>query len=293
MDVSVIIVSYNTVALLRDCIRSIQKHTSGVRYEIIVVDNDSRDGSPDMVNRDFPKVILIKNRTNEGFGKANNAGYRWAKGKYIFLLNSDTLLISNAIRDFYDFMERPEHKDVYACGGKLLQKDLTPAKSFGHFPSMLEIMLYALRIDRLLPAFVKDKISTGVIPKSSALIDVDYIVGADIFLRVSAIRPELPFDEDLFLYFEDTELCHRLKQQGLRAVIIPSIGIIHLEGQSSREKNYKIYAASQILYLKKCRGAHAAESARTFFMAICLLRYFMTFNGAYMQKFDFYRGLKF
>jgi GT2 family glycosyltransferase len=291
MHVSVIIVSYNTSALLRDCIRSVQEHTSGVHYEVIVVDNNSQDGSPEMVKIEFPEVHLIMNRTNVGFGRANNEGYRTAKGKYVLFLNSDTLLISNAIREFYDFMERPPNQNVYACGGKLLQKDLTPAKSYGNFPSLLEIMLYAVRLDRLLPTSIKDKISTGVIPKSSNPLDVDYIVGADIFLRRSAVSPGLPFDEEFFLYFEEAELCHRLKQKGLRAVIVPGICIVHFEGQSSRDKNYNIYAASQLMYLKKCRGACAAAVVRYYFMAVLIMRYFMTFDKEYIQKYSYYRGL--
>ena len=291
MDVSVIIVSYNTAALLRNCIQSVQKHTSDVHYEIIVVDNDSRDGSSEMVEKEFPEVILIKNPTNAGFGKANNAGYRLAKGKYVFFLNSDTLLIGNSIKEFFDFMERPGNQDVYACGGTLLQKDLTPAKSYGNFPSVLEIMLYAVRIDRLLPPSIKDKISTGAVPKLSAPFDVDYIVGADMFIRKSAVNPGLPFDEDFFLYFEETELCHRLKQKGLRAVIVPEISIVHFEGQSSSEKNYKSYAVSQILYLKKCHGACTAAVVKNFFMIVFIIRFFMTFDKKYIQKFVFYRGL--
>ncbi len=292
MDVSVIIVSYNTALLLRDCIRSVQKYASSLHSEIIVVDNDSQDGSREMVEKEFPEVILIRNQTNLGFGKANNVGYTSAKGKYVFFLNSDTLLVSDAIRDFYHFMECPENKNVYACGGQLLQKDLTPAKSYGNFPSLLEIMLYAVRADRLLPASVKDKISTGVIPKSLTPIEVDYIVGADIFLRKSTVSPGLPFDEDFFLYFEESELCHRLKQKGLRAFIVPDICIIHLEGQSSREKDYKIYSASQILYMKKCRGAYAAAMVKYFFMVVCIMRYFMTFKKKHIQKYFFYQGLR-
>jgi GT2 family glycosyltransferase len=291
MDVSVIIVSYNTAALLRDCLRSVHRHTSDIHYEIIVVDNDSRDGSPEMVIKEFPEVILLKNMANEGFGKANNAGYKLTNGKYVLFLNSDTLLIGNAIKEFYDFMERPENQDVYACGGKLLQNDLIPTKSYGNFPSVLEIMLYAVRIDRLLPSIVKDKISTGAIPEYSIPFNVDYIVGADMFVRKSAVYPELPFDEDFFLYFEETELCHRLKQRGFRAVIIPDISIVHLEGRSSSETNYNIYARSQILYLKKCHSACTAAVVKNYFMIIFIIRFFMTFDKKYIQKYLFYRGL--
>jgi hypothetical protein len=293
MDVSVIIVSYNASHLLRDCIASILQYTSDIDYEIIVVDNNSQDDSRHMVEKEFPGAILIKNNENAGFGSANNAGFKLAKGKYVLFLNPDTLLLSNAIKDFFSFMERSENADVFACGGKLVQKDLTPNKSYGNFPSVPEIMITGLRLGRVLPSAVMDRISSGVIPKGAAAIEVDYIVGADLFLRRSAVGAGEPFDKDFFLYFEETELCYRLKAKGYRAVILPFVAIVHLEGRSSSDKNYQTYALSQLMYLAKCRGRRSAAFIKRFIMALYLLRYLTTFRKTYIQKYAFYRKLAF
>ena len=109
MHVSIIIVNYNTKTLLADCLRSIYAQTTDMNYEIIVSDNGSTDGSIEMIKSEFPNVILIENNANLGFGGANNRGLAIAKGKYIFYLNSDTILLNNVTKYFYDFFE--EHKD--------------------------------------------------------------------------------------------------------------------------------------------------------------------------------------
>ena len=105
MDVSIIIVNYNTKKLIKNCINSIYKHTKDVDFEIIVSDNGSVDGSVEMIKSEFPNVILIENNANLGFGAANNRGLKIAKGKYIFYLNSDTVLLNNAVKYFFDYWE--------------------------------------------------------------------------------------------------------------------------------------------------------------------------------------------
>ena len=124
MNVSIIIVNYNTSNLLKDCLCSIIEKTQFIEYEIIVVDNNSGDDSVAMVEQQFTNVKLIKNNINLGFGKANNIGYTYAKGKYLFLLNTDTLLINNAIKILFDFMEDPKHSSVGSCGGNLYTNNL-------------------------------------------------------------------------------------------------------------------------------------------------------------------------
>ena len=112
MDVSVIIVNYNTIELTLNCINSIFTHTLGIDFEVIVVDNNSDDGSGEILRLD-KRIVFIQNLANEGFGSANNIGYRYAKGKYLFLLNSDTILLNNAIKLFYDYAEQHLSSCVY------------------------------------------------------------------------------------------------------------------------------------------------------------------------------------
>ena len=123
MDVSIIIVNYNTKQLLKDCLNSIYEHTENISFEVIVSDNGSKDGSIEMLKAEFPQVILIENNANLGFGKANNKGLAIAKGKYIFYLNSDTILLNNAVKLFFDYFEENGKKEnIGALGCNLLDK---------------------------------------------------------------------------------------------------------------------------------------------------------------------------
>lgn len=110
MDVSVIIVNYNTLDLTRNCLKSIYEQTKDINFEVIVSDNGSVDGSIEMIRQDFPQVVLIENNANLGFGAANNRGLKIARGKYILYLNSDTLLQNNVVKIFYDYWETYENK---------------------------------------------------------------------------------------------------------------------------------------------------------------------------------------
>ena len=133
MDLSIIIVSYNTKDLLKECLISIYKNISQIKFEILVVDNNSRDGSPLMVEKKFSKVKLIKNRENKGFAAANNIGIKKSKGKYLLLLNSDTLVLPDSLEEMVKFMDRTPEAGV--VGGKLLNPDGS-LQSFGRGRSL-------------------------------------------------------------------------------------------------------------------------------------------------------------
>ena len=134
MQVSIIIVNYNTKELIKNCINSIYKYTQDIQYEIIVSDNGSTDGSIEMLKSEFPNVILIENNANLGFGTANNRGLKIAKGKYIFYLNSDTVLLNNAVKIFYDYWENSSDKEnIGALGCNLLDENFNIIHSFENF----------------------------------------------------------------------------------------------------------------------------------------------------------------
>ena len=125
INVSIIIVSYNTKELTHNCLKSVFEQTVNIDFEVIVSDNGSTDGSVEMIKKYFPQVALIENGANLGFGMANNRGLKVAKGKYIFYLNSDTILLNNAVKIFFDYWENAEDKEsIGALGGILLDKDL-------------------------------------------------------------------------------------------------------------------------------------------------------------------------
>jgi GT2 family glycosyltransferase len=258
-DVSIVIVNYNTKDLILQCLQSIYENTVGVDFEIIVVDNASEDESCASIKEKFPKVILVESKYNLGFGKANNIGAKLASGNFLFLLNSDTLLIENSIKVLKDFLEKSNDQTIGVVGCKLLDKDKKPHISYGNFPSIYqEIFEYGLL--KIFKKYYAEKLSPSITDKSTEIKNVDYIIGADMFFKKSVFDAVSGFDEDFFLYYEETEICFRLKKLGYKIVWNPNTSIIHYVGSSGKtnEKfNYWIFEQLQIsknLYYKKCYG---------------------------------------
>ena len=167
MDVSVIIINYNTLQMTSECIDSIIANTSDVEYEIILVDNASKDGSKEFFENDH-RVKYLYSEINKGFGAGNNLGVRHACGKYIFLLNSDTLLKNNAIKILFDFSE--SHSKPCVCGGWLLDKNGNPNISEVAFPRMNIV------------DFFRSKFAKAAAPDYTKNKEVDVVCGADMFL---------------------------------------------------------------------------------------------------------------
>lgn len=232
MDVSVIIVNYNTKDLLRDCIESIYAYTSDVDYEVIVVDNASSDNSAEMLRQKFPEVRMIDAGGNLGFGRANNLGMQHATGKYLFLLNSDTLLLNNAIKIFFDQAEQltKEGSKIGVLGTILVDRDRKTCHSYGTFitpaAELKELTAKYLR-------FLKDSKNTNP-PKIKGQLEVDYITGADMFVPADVYRQTGGFDPDFFMYCEEVDWQKRMDEMGLSRIIISGPEIIHLEGGSEQ-----------------------------------------------------------
>lgn len=260
MDVSVIIVNYNTLDLTRNCLKSIYEQTKDINFEVIVSDNGSVDGSIEMIRQNFPQVVLIENNANLGFGAANNRGLKIARGKYIFYLNSDTILLNNAIKIFYDYWETNENKsELGALGANLLNKDGEIAISYASFPNAKKELINFLKrmigtpIKWLFPKLIRKKHTTYTYYTG----DVDYICGADLFLLNDE---NAYFDEIFFLYYEETDLQFKMMQKNLKRKIIEGPKIIHLEGGSDiKELNINYYVSfgnqykdySRVIYIRK------------------------------------------
>lgn len=212
MDVSIIIVNYNTIELTRNCLRSIFEQTNGIDFEVIVSDNGSTDGSVEMIKAEFPQVILIENGANLGFGAANNRGLKIAEGKYIFYLNSDTVLLNNAVKIFFDYWENsPEKEKIGALGCNLRNSSDEIVISFAQFPTvksekqyLLHCFLSSLYVKKLFYSVKKSK----KIQKHIG--NVDFIIGADLFLKNDEYAE---FDEDYFMYYEESDLQLKFKRQ--------------------------------------------------------------------------------
>lgn len=265
MDVSIIIVNYNTKELTRNCLKSIYEHTYDIDFEVIVSDNGSTDGSIEMIKSEFPQVILIENKVNLGFGAANNRGLKIAKGKYVFYLNSDTILLNNAVKMFFDYWENsPEKETIGALGALLLGADGTYTHSYGDFPTykkqiygLFGYFLDSIRLKKIIKKILKIKKSEF---KTGA---VGYITGADLFLK----NNETAFyDEHFFMYFEETDLQLRLLEHGLNRLIISGPKIVHLCGGSdgANNKYYSFSKKSSIYYWISCIYYFSKNSFSTF-----------------------------
>lgn len=247
LDISVILVNYNTKDLLYNCLKSIYKHTSGVSYEIIVSDNGSIDGSLEMLEKEFPKVIIVKNMDNLGFGKANNRGVEQARGKYVFLLNTDTIITNNSLYMFYQFAEKNEN---YIVGAYLRDREFNVINSYGDFTRPIKALLrkYYDYFPFLL-SIRKKHIKTPCLENRI----VDFVTGADMFLAKSNYLLCNGFDENFFMYHEDDDLCRTAKNLNIKSIVIEGPIIQHLEGASSKVKVRKlcIQDKSYLYYCKK------------------------------------------
>lgn len=252
MDVSVILVSYNTLDLTRNCLKSLYEKTNGVNFEIFVVDNNSKDGSPEMVEREFPDVKLIRNSENKGFGAANNIAIKNSNAKYVFCLNTDTLLTGNSIKQFFDYME--QNPDVGAAGGQLTDVDGNFVSSVGIFAGTKRLLFSLFGLRYIFPRYYKKKFALVKAVNYEKITEVDSISGANLFLRKNLIDKIGAFDEQFFMYFEETDLCYRIHKAGYKVMFLPESKIIHLEGKSFSPLKMRYHRSSMLRYYKKNVG---------------------------------------
>lgn len=265
MDVSIIFVNYNTCKLTLDAIHSVYNHTANLNFEIIVVDNNSIDNSVKEIKNKFPEVIVIENKKNIGFGRANNLGMKIGKGKYFFLLNTDAYLLNNAIEIFYDFMENEFNKDVAVVGGTLTLPNGDWNISFGNFPSFKSFIKGSFWRHFYRKSFYEDVEYIPTVVNDKIPYAVDYVSGANFFVRSKIIEMVGAFNKCFFMYFEETELTFRIKRKLLNAqvFIVPNAKIVHIGQGSSLEgvKSMKFklqYLKSKSLYFKFQNGIVAS-----------------------------------
>jgi GT2 family glycosyltransferase len=236
ITLSIIIVSYNTENFLKQCLASLYGMNCRFSFEIIVVDNNSRDGSCKMVQKDFPLVCLIENKENTGFAKANNVGIGMAKGRYILLLNSDTRIIGDALEKLVFFLDR--YSDVGVAAARLVYPDLSDQGAAKAFPTPVN-MLFGRKsfLTRLFPnnRHTKKYIMSRT-HRSNEPFEVDWVSGACLMVRKKVLDDVDYLDERYFMYWEDADLCYRIKQNGWKVYCVPEARVIHYEGKSTRRK---------------------------------------------------------
>lgn len=253
MDVSIIIVNYHTEDLIKDAIDSILEKTRDVSCEIIVVDSAPDDHARKILGGLDPRMPYryLELEENIGFGRANNEGFRYATGKYLFCLNPDTLLVNNAVKILYDFME--SHPRCGACGGNLFHDDMRPTHPFRRIlPGILwELSDGMKRFPEHVLFGRNSKFNHSGRPKK-----VGYITGADLMLRAALIKEIGAFAPEFFMYFEETDLCCRIRKAGYDIFSVPDAKIIHLEGKSMsgeevNTRKFRYYADSRVEYYKR------------------------------------------
>ncbi len=228
MEVSVIIVNYNTYSLTKECIESVIKYSTNI-IEIIVIDNASKDASKNNFSNDKRINYLYLNE-NRGFGAANNVGAAIAKGKYLFFLNSDTVILYDIIQKLYRFCEDNIHLKIGALGTCLVDSEYEDVMSFGQFHTSKRIYRRMLEnIPKMAPKY-ETEIYQSLTDNYYA--KVDFISGADLFVRRDVFQSIEGFDKRFFMYYEETDLQKRLEQMGYMRYIINERGIIHLESGS-------------------------------------------------------------
>ncbi len=251
IDISIIIVNWNTRQLLLNCLASIHKTVRRVSFEIFVVDNGSTDGSVEAVSSAYPAVNMIENSSNLGFARANNRALKRMQGRYAVLLNSDTLLKETSLERMLGFMER--HPEAGMCGPQLLNPDDSKQNSVGDFPMLITEFVSRSLVRALFPRTYRKAFKTKHAVFTGPAV-VDFVVGACMMVRKSAIDAVGRLDEDYFFLYEETDWCFRMHRAGWLVYHLPDAAIYHLGGQSMKEINLRARAeswGSRYLFLKK------------------------------------------
>ena len=292
VDLSIVIVSWNVKELLERCLASLAVDSLGERggpapaggprpegfapwgprleCEIIVVDNASSDGSPDMVRGQFGHVRLITSNSNLGFARANNTGAAAGTGRYTLLLNPDTEVRGGALAAMVTYMD--EHPDIGTLGPKLLTPDALEERvqpSRRRFPTLATAFLESTMLQQWFPRnrvlqryYVQDK-------SDNEEQDIDWLVGACLLIRREAWEKVGPLDENMFMYSEELDWCRRAKADGWRVVYVPWATVVHHEAQSSNQvvpARHIYFQSSKVYYFRKYHGAAAGETLRLFLL---------------------------
>jgi hypothetical protein len=251
IDLSVVILNYNTVNLTRECLKTVLASRLGkYSMEVIVCDNGSTDGSREMITKEFPQAVLINNNKNLGFAAGNNPGIKRARGRYVLLLNTDTEVPKNTIATMLKFMD--ENPSVGASTCKLLLPDGTmdPACHRG-FPTPWVAFTYMSGLERLFPKTRAFGEYHQGYKDLSTIHEVDCIVGAFFLMRRKVIEKVGLLDEEFFMYGEDIDLAQRIRDAGWKIMYNPKVTILHKKKQSGRANILRKRRVTTEIYFHK------------------------------------------
>lgn len=257
MDLSIIIVSWNTRELLAACLESIYgQPPAGFRHEVLVVDNASSDGSAALVRQRFPQVRLTESKANLGFAGGNNLAIRESHGRYLFLLNPDTKLLPNALTELLTFME--SNPAAGGAGSRLLNPDLTLQPSCHPLPTLGRELSRLLHLDYFPPHYGSYNMRhwDTAVPRR-----VDIVQGASLILRRSLLDRVGLLDDGYFMYSEEVDLCYRIHKAGWPLYWVPASRVIHYGGQSTRQVAADMFIElyrGKLIYFRKNHGPAVA-----------------------------------
>lgn len=272
-DLIVIIVSWNCWDYLEQCIMSLEASDTAAAHDIVVVDNASTDGSVELITRRFPAVRVIENGGNAGFAAANNRALRETRGRYFLLLNPDTLVRSGALDTLVRFMD--EHQEAWAAGPMMLNGDGSLQRGGVRFPSTWNILVEALFLDRLFPRSRVFGSHRELYEDPHAARSVDYLQGACLIVRAAAVDKIGPLDERFFMYFEETDWCYRMKQEGGQVLYCPRATVVHFGGGETGhydERRLVFYHQSLLMFYRKHKGTIDLMILRAALLLRCLIR---------------------
>lgn len=256
IDVSIIIVNYNLLDILDNCLKSLENFTTGINYEVIVIDNCTTTGKVEDVTCKYKNTVLIKNNTNIGFAAANNQGAKIAKGKYLLILNNDVLFIENSVKKVLQYAESLKEEVIIGC--KLLNADNSLQISISAFPNVLNSITENYFLYKLFPkSSVMNKYHLNY-KNLTETTEVDIVKGAFLFCSKKSYLSLSGFDERFYFYSEETDFCYRFKNEIGNVLYYPDTSIIHLGGATTDRDlwfKYKNQTIGKIqIYQKHFKG---------------------------------------
>jgi len=287
VDVSIIIVAWNVRDLLQQCLQSVFDQTRQIEFEVIYVDNASTDGSVEMVRQQFPAVRIVQNKENKGFIKANNQGIELAQGRYVLLLNSDTIVLDNAIAKLVAFADA--HPEAAVVGCKVLNPDRTLQRNCFMYPSLLNMVLWATYLYKLFPRnrfFGRQRMTWWDFDEVR---EVETVCGSCSLVRKQAIEQVGVMNELYFTYGDDPDWCYRFHKAGWKILYTPEAQIIHYGGQTTKRLVGKFIwqrLGSKLIFMRLHRPRVQFPIARLLVALFMFLRVPYWLARAILRKHD-------
>lgn len=283
VDLSVVIVNFNTRDLLLSCLRSLFQVPQEFTFEVIVSENGSADGSEESVRREFPQVLLIQHGRNLGFGSAMNLGVAQARGRYLAVLNPDTTVPPSTLQYLLDYLDSYSDSDIKVVGCRLVGRDGRTQSSCARFPTPLRVLSLFTRLDRIFPIpslqTYYDRFDWRHLSvrgwNHDETREVDTVLGAFFVMSSEIFKQVGGFDRRYFMYYEEVDLLRKIQAAGYRVFFLPEVYVVHYGGEATKQDYARMRFEQQrslLQYLQKWHGTLAAGVIRWFLVLLACFR---------------------